>query len=118
MSAPVSVADLPTSGGDRWYVELVLRATGPGGLILPAGRSELLAVLDIAPEAVAQMGGPGALRRAVEPTRRKLQEGAWRAGYRDGWAVEADVRRGRQRRVWSVNAELPALVLPVPGSEG
>lgn len=104
---PVSVADLHSSGPDPWYVEIVLRATGPGGIILPAGRSELLAVMSLEPEAVRRLGGPSQLRAAHEQLRRQFAQGAWRAGYRDGWAVECDVRRGRHRTLWTVPAGAP-----------
>ena len=101
MSGPVAIADIPASGGEPWNAELYLRRTGPAGIILPAQRGELLAVLRIDAAAVARAGGPQHIRTMIEPTRRKLQRGAWIKGFRDGWAVELDVTRGRTRRLWT-----------------
>lgn len=100
-ASPVSVADIPTSGGEPWFAELYLRYTGQGGLILPAAAGELLAVLEVSAEAVGRAGGPQHIRTMIEPTRRKLQRGAWIKGYREGWAVEVDIVRGRRRKLWT-----------------
>lgn len=100
-SAPVAIADIPTSGGEPWYAELYLRRTGPAGLVLPAERGELLAVMQIDAAAVARAGGPQHIRTMIEPTRRTMQRGAWIKGYREGWVVELDVVRGRRRHLWT-----------------
>lgn len=100
-----SALELPTSGPMRWTVKIVLRRTDLGGrrLLLPGlGGGELLEAYDLSPEAVATLGGPANLSRAFEARRAFFARGATVKGYRDGWAVEVDIERGHQRRIWPV----------------
>lgn len=100
-----SPANLSTSGPDPWHVRIVLRKTGPAGIVLPAQAAQVgddLMVVELEPETVARLGGPRALPRAFEADRRRLAAGAIRAGYRDGYAVELVVQRGHRRRLWTV----------------
>lgn len=108
MTRPVGVPDLPTSGPDPWFAEIHLRETGPAGIILPTGRDELLMVVEVKPEAIEAAGGPHHLRTLVEPQRKQLARGAWLKGYREGWAVETDIVRGRRRRLWVVGEDVRA----------
>lgn len=98
---PGALADLPTSGGDPWVVAIVARPQTDGGLLLPQ-RPEVLQRVELTPETVAAMGGPGRLRDAFEADRIRYARGARARGLR-GWSVELDITRGHARRVWPVS---------------
>lgn len=97
-----AIADLPTSGGEPFVAQLVLRKTGPGGMVLPRSADEVLMTVTLKPEAVAKLGGPGMIPAALEPDRRRFARGARAAGYGAPWVVEVDVFRGNRPRSWVI----------------
>lgn len=93
-----AIGNLPTSGGEPWVCELVLRRTGPEGLTLPRSAEHVLMTATIDAETVGKLGGPGAIPRALEADRRRFVQAAKVGGYGAPWVVELDVYRGRRPR--------------------
>lgn len=94
----------PRNVAGPWVARIVLRRTS-GGRVLPGlgGEHELMRVT-LEPKVVEQMGGPERIPDALEADRRRFALGAIKTGYGTGWAVEVDVTRGYQRRLWPVPA--------------